>query len=85
MSQIASSHFLPDAVSAFQGLEASETPHPTIQIDVDRYQRMIDDPRLTAEQREQVVLTIWSLLMAMVDFGLVLGTQPHESELERKS
>ncbi len=56
--------------------EAAARRRPNIQIDIAKYQRMIDDPRLTEKEREKVIQSVWALLMAMVDLGLVLETQP---------
>lgn len=42
------------------------------QIDVEKYQAMIDDERLSEEQRRELILGIWSLLMIVMDLGLKL-------------
>lgn len=55
---------------------------PSIYIDVEKYQKMIDDPRLTDEERDKFILSIWALLMTVVDVGLILRSHPDESNID---
>jgi hypothetical protein len=48
--------------------------NPSVSIDVKRFQRMIDDPNLSEEEKREVVLALWSLLITFVDLKFTLRT-----------
>ena len=78
MSQLAKLQRTTKPCYGHEQVELAASHRPIVQIDVCKYQQMIDDPRLTEEGRETLVRSIWALLMAMVDSGLVLETQPDD-------
>jgi hypothetical protein len=45
-----------------------------VEVDLAKYQSFIDDPSLTPEQREDVIKTIWSIIINFVDLGF--GVHP---------
>lgn len=55
--------------------EIVSLPQSTVHLDIEKYQRMIDDPRLSKEDQEEIIRSIWALLMAMIDLGLALEAQ----------
>ncbi len=67
---------LPSEDLAYQpiisGTEIEE--NPTVSIDVKRFQRMIDDPNLSEEEKREIVLALWSLLITFVDLKFTLRT-----------
>lgn len=40
-----------------------------IEVDVDRYQAMLDDPALTEAKKEQIITALWQIIVAFVDLG----------------
>ncbi|MFV1463226.1 hypothetical protein VW098_12225 [Phaeobacter sp. JH57H2] len=67
----------------FRRAGASEAPgeaalsdagkYPALSINLDKYQSLIDSPDLSNEERREVVLSIWSMLMTLIDMGIDLG------------
>ena len=53
-------HNKPDAVS---------TARPALKLDVERYEKMLNDCDLTEEQRQDFLETIWSIIVGFVDLG----------------
>ncbi|WP_299724856.1 hypothetical protein [uncultured Tateyamaria sp.] len=51
-----------------------KAPMKSVGIDVEKYQAYLDDPDLSDEEREQLVLLIWQIMMAFVDLGF--GVHP---------
>lgn len=45
-----------------------------VEVDLAKYQSYIDDPSLTPEQREDVIKTIWGIIINFVDLGF--GVHP---------
>jgi hypothetical protein len=40
------------------------------EIDVDRYQAMLDSTDLTPEQKEEVIRAVWTMVLIAIDLGL---------------
>ncbi|MEI4233003.1 hypothetical protein [Roseovarius sp. D22-M7] len=40
-----------------------------LSIDVERYQHLLDKPGLSAEQKDQFLEALWSIIVAFVDYG----------------
>jgi hypothetical protein len=76
---------LPSQDLAYQpiisGTETEE--NPTVSIDVKRFQRMIDDPNLSEEEKRQFVLSLWTLLITFVDLKFTLQAA-EKSKLSRQ-
>lgn len=45
-----------------------------IEVDVDRYQALLDDPALSAQDKEQIITALWQIIIAFVDLGF--GVHP---------
>lgn len=58
-------------------LKAAEVPKRSLQVDIAKYQAMIDDPELSEDQKCQFIEALWTILMAFVDLGFEL----HEADL----
>ncbi|WP_269584248.1 hypothetical protein [Roseibium sp. Sym1] len=41
----------------------------TIEIDFDRYAAILDDPELTEDQSEQIILALWSIVTSFLRLG----------------
>jgi hypothetical protein len=62
-------------------LTAPETPGPektapafkALSLDVDYYQGLLDDPGLSAEEREAFIRTLWEMICAFVDLGFQIS------------
>lgn len=53
---------------------ADVEPAPRLEIDVERYQNLLDDPDLDPAQREQILRALWDIIIAFVDLGF--GVHP---------
>lgn len=42
---------------------------PTLTVDVDKYQAMLDDSELTEEQKRRVLEDLWSIIVSFVELG----------------
>ncbi|MEO1361012.1 MAG: hypothetical protein AAFU81_11790 [Pseudomonadota bacterium] len=42
---------------------------PHVEVDVEYYQDMIDDPDLNDEQKAQIIEALWSIIVTFVDLG----------------
>lgn len=49
--------------------ELDFTPKRSLQIDCEKWQGYLDDPTLSQEQKEQIITSIWQIMMAFVDLG----------------
>ena len=47
---------------------------PSVEIDVERYQALLDDPDLSDTQKEEIMRTLWMVMMAFADLGF--GVHP---------
>ena len=45
-----------------------------LEVDVDLYQEMLDDPTLTDAHKEQIIVALWEIIIAFVDLGF--GVHP---------
>ncbi|MEM1235125.1 MAG: hypothetical protein AAGH70_13465 [Pseudomonadota bacterium] len=45
-----------------------------IEVDVDFYKEMLDDPALSDDQKEQIIIALWQIIIAFVDLGF--GVHP---------
>lgn len=49
------------------------------EIDVDRYQAMLDSTDLKPEQKEELVRGLWTMIMMAIDLGLSIQSAPTSS------
>lgn len=56
------------------GFAANDGPRRSVEIDVARYQKYLDDPSLSEGQKEEIIKALWSIMMAFVDLGF--GVHP---------
>lgn len=47
---------------------------PSVEIDVEKYQALLDDPDLSDTQKEEIMHALWMVMMAFVDLGF--GVHP---------
>lgn len=40
-----------------------------LEIDIEKYQALLDDPRLDAGQKEDFLASLWSIIVAFIDLG----------------
>lgn len=40
-----------------------------LEIEIEKYQALLDDPNLDACQREDFLASLWSIIVAFIDFG----------------
>ncbi len=40
-----------------------------LEVDVDKYQKYLDDPALSDDQKEEIIRALWSIMMAFADLG----------------
>ncbi len=45
------------------------TSRPALKLDVERYEKMLNDCDLTEEQRQEFLETIWTIIVGFVDLG----------------
>ncbi|WP_282091461.1 hypothetical protein [Epibacterium ulvae] len=48
---------------------ASGKTKPYLEIDTERYQAHLDDPSLSAEQRDEILVALWAIISAFVELG----------------
>ena len=53
---------------------ASQNPSSRLEIDLDHYQSYLDDPDLTANQKAEIVRSLWTIITAFVELGF--GVHP---------
>ena len=53
---------------------ASAGHHSRLEIDLDHYQSYLDDPALTPDQKEDIVVALWTIISAFVELGF--GVHP---------
>lgn len=56
---------------------------PSLGIDTAKYQAYLDDPSLSEAQKEEIVLTLWSIIVAFVDLGF--GVHPLQEVLGQEA
>ncbi len=49
--------------------ETITTVRPALKLDVERYEKMLNDCDLTEEQRQEFLETIWTIIVGFVDLG----------------
>jgi len=49
--------------------ETVTTARPALKLDVERYEKMLNDCDLTEEQRQEFLETIWTIIVGFVDLG----------------
>jgi len=49
--------------------ETITTARPALKLDVERYEKMLNDCDLTEEQRQEFLETIWTIIVGFVDLG----------------
>lgn len=61
-------HITPDLGHAL-GLALDGKPERKLEIDVEKYQAYLDDPDLSDDQKEQIVLAVFQIMSAFVQLG----------------
>ncbi|MEE4538260.1 MAG: hypothetical protein V2J51_07195 [Erythrobacter sp.] len=56
------------------GLALETQARKVVTVDVEKYQAWLDDPALSDEQKEQIVQSLWEIILAFVDLGF--GVSP---------
>jgi hypothetical protein len=51
-----------------------ESAKPSVEIDVEKYQALLDDPDLSDTQKEEIMRALWMVMMAFADLGF--GVHP---------
>lgn len=51
-----------------------EAAKPSVEIDVEKYQALLDDPDLSDTQKEEIMRALWMVMMAFADLGF--GVHP---------
>ena len=49
--------------------ETVTTTRPALKLDVERYEKMLNDCDLTEQQRQEFLETIWTIIVGFVDLG----------------
>lgn len=49
-------------------------PKRSVEIDTAKYQQYLDDPSLSEEQKEEIIMALWSIITSFVDLGF--GVHP---------
>lgn len=55
------------------GMALEAPPKKTLLIDVARYEAYLDDPAMSREDKEQMLLAIWQFVVCFVDLGYEVG------------
>lgn len=55
-------------------------PKKTILVDAHRYQEMLDMTDLTEQQRSEILNTLWSMIITLIDFGYLVHAVEKEEE-----
>lgn len=50
------------------------------EIDVDRYQAMLDSTDLTPTQKEKLIRSLWDMMMMAIDLGLGIQPAPNSDQ-----
>lgn len=58
-----------DSIASELGVALEKAPQKSLQIDVAKYQAMLDAPDLSASQKEQVIKALWQIIACFVDLG----------------
>jgi len=63
------------------------TPRPSVEIDTAKYQKYLDDPSLSEDQKEEIIKALWVILTAFVDlgFGVHPAQQVQEAEADSQA
>ena len=56
------------------GAVFGKEPKRSVEIDTAKYQKYLDDPSLSEEQKEEIIMALWSIITAFVDLGF--GVHP---------
>ncbi|WP_120632122.1 hypothetical protein [Ruegeria sp. EL01] len=56
------------------GLALEKSSQRSVEIDTSKYQKYLDDPALTDDQKEEIVVALWSVITGFMDLGF--GIQP---------
>ena len=62
------------ALSEQASIVFAAKPRPSVEIDTAKYQKYLDDPSLSKEQKEEIIMALWSIITAFVDLGF--GVHP---------
>lgn len=66
-----------DTVDLGRAFEKAASKPPIVEIDVERYQALLDDPDLTPEQQRQCLEALWSIITAFVELGFNVHPMSH--------
>ncbi|WP_127145217.1 hypothetical protein [Pelagibacterium montanilacus] len=68
-------------------LAVAAKPPPSIEIDTAKYQKYLDDPTLSDEQREEIIQALWSIITVSVDlgFGVHPAQQVQDADSQQRS
>ncbi len=58
------------------GMALERDPKKSLKIDVSRYEEWLDDPALSEAQKEEILGSLWSIIMCFIDLGF--GVSPLE-------
>lgn len=58
------------------------TPRPSVEIDTAKYQKYLDDPSLSEDQKEEIIKALWLIITAFVDLGF--GVHPAQQVLDQE-
>ena len=51
------------------GMAFENAPKKTLKVDVEKYLAWLEDPDLSAQQKEQIVEALWRIIICFVDLG----------------
>ncbi|MEM9963402.1 MAG: hypothetical protein AAF882_20530 [Pseudomonadota bacterium] len=54
--------------------QAAHASPRILEVDVERYQHLLDDPALTDAQKREIIEALWSIIVSFVDLGF--GVHP---------
>ncbi len=55
-------------------------PSPVLQMDVEHYERMLENSDLTPDQRQDLLEALWSMIVIFVDLGFCVEPVAHSCE-----
>lgn len=70
------------ALSEQASIAFAATSRPSVEIDTAKYQKYLDDPSLSEDQKEEIIKALWLIITAFVDLGF--GVHPAQQVLEQE-
>ncbi|MBM9593945.1 hypothetical protein [Roseitranquillus sediminis] len=71
------------ALSDQFGIAVAAKPRPSVEIDTAKYQKYLDDPSLSEDQKEEIIQALWLIITAFVDLGF--GVHPAQQVQEQEA